>query len=98
MHCQAFSTVTHEPRVGTTLHGQPWNVAVGTVEASARQSATGKLAMNCLRCSGVMGRNWLAGEQTIARKKQNFLDDLSNSGPAVRLHSEGRATARPEDQ
>jgi hypothetical protein len=54
--------------------------------------------MNCLRCSGVMGRNWLAGEQTIARKKQNFLDDLSNSGPAVRLHSEGRATARPEDQ
>jgi hypothetical protein len=30
------------------------------------------------------------------RKKQNFLDDLSNSGLAVRLHSEGRATARPK--
>jgi hypothetical protein len=26
------------------------------------------------------------------------LDDLSNSGPAVRLSSEGRATARPEDR
>jgi hypothetical protein len=29
-------------------------------------------------------------------KMKNFLDDLSNSGPAVRLYREGRATARPE--
>jgi hypothetical protein len=32
------------------------------------------------------------------RKKQNFLDDLSNSGPAVRLDREGRATGPPEDR
>src|SRR5229473_2525025 len=30
------------------------------------------------------------------RKKKNFLDDLSNSGPAVRLSSEGRATGPPQ--
>jgi len=35
--------------------------------------------------------------QGLKRKKQNFLDDLSNSGPAVRLPSEGRATGPPED-
>ena len=32
-----------------------------------------------------------------SRKNQNFLDDLSNSGPAVRRYSEGRATGPPED-
>lgn len=32
-----------------------------------------------------------------ARKKKNFLDDLSNSGPAVRLYREGRATGPPKD-
>jgi hypothetical protein len=31
-----------------------------------------------------------------ARKKKNFLDDLSNSGPAVRLYREGRATGPPK--
>jgi len=30
-----------------------------------------------------------------ARKKQNFLDDLSISGPAVRLYREGRAIGPP---
>jgi hypothetical protein len=29
------------------------------------------------------------------RKKKNFRDDLSNSGPAVRLYGEGRATGPP---
>src|SRR5271155_3390905 len=28
-------------------------------------------------------------------KNQHFLDDLSNSGPAVRLYSEGRTTGPP---
>ena len=32
-----------------------------------------------------------------ARKKQNFLDNLSNSGPAVRLYDEAKATPGPED-
>jgi hypothetical protein len=31
-----------------------------------------------------------------ARKRQNFLDDLSNSGAAVRLYDEGRAIGPPE--
>ncbi len=30
-------------------------------------------------------------------KKKTFLDDLSNSGPAVRLYREGRATGPPKD-
>jgi len=29
-------------------------------------------------------------------KKKTFLDALSNSGPAVRLYREGRATAPPK--
>jgi len=37
-------------------------------------------------------------DSSKARKKQNFLDDLSNSGPAVRLYREGRATGPPEDR
>ena len=36
-------------------------------------------------------------DSSKARKKQNFLDDLANSDPAVRLYSEGRATGPPED-
>jgi hypothetical protein len=32
------------------------------------------------------------------RKKKNFLGDLSNSGPAVRLYREGRATGPPKDK
>jgi hypothetical protein len=36
-------------------------------------------------------------DSSEARKEQNFLDDLSNSGPAVRLYCEGGANARPED-
>ena len=32
------------------------------------------------------------------RPEKNFLDDLSNSGPAVRLYREGRATGPPEDR
>jgi hypothetical protein len=35
-------------------------------------------------------------DSSKARKKQNFLDDLS--GPAVRLYREGRATGPPEDR
>jgi hypothetical protein len=31
-------------------------------------------------------------------KEAFFLDDLSNFSPAVRLHSEGRATGPPEDR
>jgi hypothetical protein len=31
-------------------------------------------------------------------RKQNVLDDLSNSGPAVRLYREGRPTGPPEDR
>ena len=37
-------------------------------------------------------------DSSEARKKQNFLDDLSNSGPAVRLYREGRATGPSEDR
>jgi hypothetical protein len=33
-----------------------------------------------------------------ARKKQIFLDHLSNSGSAVRLYGEGRITGPPEDR
>jgi hypothetical protein len=38
--------------------------------------------------------------QTVLKRggSQNFLDDLSNSGPAVRLYREGRATGPPEDR
>jgi hypothetical protein len=35
-------------------------------------------------------------DSSKARKKQHFLDDLSNSGPAVRLYGEGRATGPPK--
>jgi hypothetical protein len=31
-------------------------------------------------------------------KRQNFLDDLSNSSPAVRQYSEGKATGLSEDR
>jgi hypothetical protein len=34
----------------------------------------------------------------VQGKKQNFLEGLSNSGPAVRLYCEGRATGPPEDK
>jgi hypothetical protein len=34
----------------------------------------------------------------VQGKKQNFLDGLSNSGPALRLYREGRATGPPEDK
>jgi len=30
-------------------------------------------------------------------EEKTFLDDLSNSGPAVRLYGEGRATGPPKD-
>jgi hypothetical protein len=33
----------------------------------------------------------------VGRTKK-ILDDLSNSGPAVRLYGEGRATGPPEDR
>src|ERR1035438_549162 len=32
------------------------------------------------------------------QRPENFLDDLPNSGPAVRLYSEVRATGPPEDR
>jgi hypothetical protein len=34
----------------------------------------------------------------LSAKKQNFLDGVSNSNPAVRLYREGRATGPPEDR
>jgi hypothetical protein len=36
--------------------------------------------------------------ETARRRPENFLGTLSNSGPAVRLYSEGRATGPPEDR
>src|SRR5713101_6024894 len=33
-----------------------------------------------------------------SREKQNLQDDLSNSGTAVQLYAEGRATSPPEDR
>jgi hypothetical protein len=33
----------------------------------------------------------------LKRGSKNFLDDLSNSGPAVRLYVEGRAIGPPKD-
>ena len=36
--------------------------------------------------------------ETAKHRPENFLDTLSNSGPAVRLYSEGRATGPPEDR
>ena len=44
------------------------------------------------------GRVLTGAYRPKARKKQNFLGDLSNSGPAVRLYREGRATGPPEDR
>ena len=38
------------------------------------------------------------GKHSSKALKKNFLDDLSNSGPAVRLSSEGRAIGPPEDR
>jgi hypothetical protein len=57
-------------------------------------STTRKLSLEAICCRQVVK---LAKHSFKARKKQNFLGDLSNSGPAVRLCREGRATARPED-
>jgi len=34
--------------------------------------------------------------ETAQHRPENFLDTLSNSGPAVRLYGEGRATGPPE--
>jgi len=36
------------------------------------------------------------GKHSSKALKKNFLDDLSNSGPAVRLYGEGRATGPPK--
>jgi hypothetical protein len=35
-------------------------------------------------------------EETANQRSENFLGALSNSGPAVRLYSEGRAPAHPK--
>jgi hypothetical protein len=46
--------------------------------------------------SGSMEDKAGAKHSSKARMKQNFLDHLSNSGPAVRLYGEGGAIGPPE--
>jgi hypothetical protein len=46
----------------------------------------------------VRGWDWNISATSGWRPQQNFLDDLSNSGPAVRLYREGTATGPPADR